>query len=207
MAGGGAADENTTTDVPTGELAAEIIADLNEYWSGVDAELGFEYEPVPTQRVTTGADGVLCDGVEVEPEVLDDNAFVDSACREGLLVAYDPDYLARSPARAEATLSHEWGHVIQAQAEQIDLGADPDGLPIDAELQADCLAGAWAASRASVEIDSLRQDIAEAGDPSDVEVDDPDAHGTAEERTTAFDVGFERGPGACVDELIDALPG
>ncbi|MEM7274101.1 MAG: hypothetical protein AAF547_13535 [Actinomycetota bacterium] len=195
-----------------GEFADEatilaIVDDLNRFWSVADEELGFDYTPVSPTRVTTGADGITCDRQPIEPDEVEGNAFVDSGCAEGLLVAYDPDYVGVSLARAEAVMAHEWGHVIQAQAEQLDLSLDPDGLPIDAELQADCLAGAWAAERADADIARLRQDTGGAGDSDDVPFDDPHAHGTPEERMAAFDVGVDGGPSACVDQLLDALPG
>lgn len=183
-----------------------IVADLNDYWSEADAELDFEYEPVPPDRVITGDAGEVCSGEPIDPEELEGNAFVDPSCTEGLTVAYDPDYLEASLARAEATMAHEWGHVVQAQAEHIDISFEEDGLPVDAELQADCFAGAWAAERAEAEIELLREDTAEAGDTDDVELDDPEAHGLPEERVVAFDVGLDGGPVACVDELIAALP-
>jgi predicted metalloprotease len=185
---------------------ATIVADLNGYWTVASAELGFDYEPVPIDRVTTGTDGAVCSGVAFDLEELAENAFVDPSCDEGITVAYDPAYLDASLARAEATMAHEWGHVVQAQAERIDISLDENGLPIDAELQADCFAGAWAADGARSEIEALRDDTAEAGDPDDVEVDDPDAHGFPEERVIAFDLGLGGGPVACVEELLDALP-
>lgn len=188
-----------------GEIAA-IVDDLNEYWSEASAELGFDYEPVSLDRITTGEDGVLCDRQPIDPAEVEDNAFVDSGCAEGITVAYDPDYVAASLARSEATMAHEWGHVIQAQAVELDLSEDPDGLPIDAELQADCFAGAWAADRAESNIEQLRQDTKKAGDPGEVDIEDPHAHGTPEDRVAAFDVGLNGGPQACIDELIDALP-
>ncbi len=191
--------------VTTDDVAA-IVQDLNDYWIQADEELGFDYRPVPIGRVTTGSDGVLCDAERIDPEEVEGNAFVDPGCAEGITVAYDPAYLGDSLARAEATLAHEWGHVIQAQAVDLDLSLDPDGLPIDAELQADCFAGAWAAERAEADIERLRTDTEKAGDGSDVDVDDPHAHGTPEQRAGAFDVGLDGGPAACVDELIDALP-
>lgn len=202
-------DEDAEADGTTGFDAevAGIVDDLNAYWNENDSELGFEYEPVPYDRITTGEDGVVCDRREIDQAEVEDNAFVDSGCAEGILVAYDPDYVGASLARAEATLAHEWGHVIQAQATDIDLSLDPDGLPIDAELQADCLAGAWAAERAEADLERLRADVAAAGDPEEVGIDDPHAHGTAEERTAAFDIGLDGGPAACVDELMSALPG
>jgi len=97
-------------------------------------------------------------------------------------------------------------NVIQAQAADLDLSQDPQGLPIDAELQADCFAGAWAAERAEADIARLRTDTKKAGDSATVALEDPHAHGTPEERATAFDVGLDGGPAACINELIDALP-
>ncbi len=207
----GETDESEATEaagadpVAADEISA-IVEDLNRYWSEADVELGFDYEPVPFDRVTTGTDGVVCDAEPIDPNEVEGNAFVDAGCAEGITVAYDPDYVTASLARAEATMAHEWGHVIQAQAEDLDLSQDPDGLPIDAELQADCFAGAWAAERAEAEIEQLRTDTAKAGDPDEVEIDDPHAHGTPADRTAAFDVGLDGGPRACVDELLDALP-
>ncbi len=185
----------------------EIVDRLNDYWSVADAELGFEYQPVPSSRVSDGTDGVTCDGATVAADEVEGNAFVDGGCEEGILIAYDPAYLGAGLARLEGTLSHEWGHVIQAQAADLDFSQDPDGLPIDSELQADCFSGAWAAADADAGVASLRSDLARAGDPDGVAVDEEDAHGTGEERTIAFDLGFERGPAACISDLVDQLPG
>lgn len=191
---------------PLDEDVAQVVDELNAYWSQADAELGFDYEPIGTDRITTGTDGVLCDFQPIEPDEVEDNAFVDSGCAEGITVAFDPAYLGRSLATTEATMAHEWGHVIQAQAIELDLSEDQDGLPIDAELQADCFAGAWAAERATSSIEDLRADTAGAGDPGPVDIEDPHAHGTPEDRVAAFDVGVDGGPAACIDQLIDALP-
>ena len=195
----------TTTAAPPRDVAA-IVADLNAYWTARDADLGFTYSPVPANRVGSPRDGVTCDGRPIDRAEVEGNAFVDPECREGILVAYDPAYIGSSLVRAEATMAHEWGHVVQAQARELDLSEDAEGLPIDAELQADCFAGAWAAERAVSDLTALRRDTARAGDPHHVDLEDPDAHGTPQERATAFDVGVEGGPAACVDELIDALP-
>ena len=162
----------------------EIVDRLNQYWADTDSDLGFHYEPITDDRLSVGDDGVTCDGEEVRAEDVSDNAFVDPGCREGILVAYDPEYLAAGLARMEGTLSHEWGHVVQAQAAELDLSLD-----------------------AEAGLEALRSDLARAGDPSDVDLEASDAHGTADERTIAFDLGYERGPEACVFELVDRLPG
>ncbi|MEM9652862.1 MAG: hypothetical protein AAGA65_12250 [Actinomycetota bacterium] len=200
----GGGDRARTADLD--ENVAAIVDDLNGYWSEASSDLGFEFEPVGLDRVSTGRDGVLCDRRPIEPSEVTGNAFVDSSCAEGITVAYDPDYLGGSLVRSEATLAHEWGHVVQAQATELDLSLDPDGLPIDAELQADCFAGAWAGERAASAIEQLRRDTAGAGDEGEVDIEDPHAHGSPEQRVAAFDVGLDGGPQACVDELIDALP-
>lgn len=201
----GAACGDTDQSATTDEIAA-IVDDLNAFWEVADDDLGFDYEPVPVDRVGTGDAGLTCSGVEIRADEVADNAFVDPSCDEGITVAYDPAYVGDSLARAEATMAHEWGHVIQAQAQELDLANDPNGLPIDSELQADCLAGAWAAERAEADIERLRRDTAKAGDEGDVDIEDPHAHGTPADRTAAFDVGLDGGPSACINELLDALP-
>lgn len=203
---GSTTDQASDTETADAEIAA-IVDDLNQYWSEADSELGFTYTPVPPSRVSTGNDGVTCDRQEIDPSDVEDNAFVDAGCSEGITVAYDPTYVSASLARAEVTLAHEWGHVIQAQSSELDLSLDPDGLPIDGELQADCFAGAWAAERATADLEELRIDVAESGDPHGVPLDDPDGHGTDQERLDAFNIGHAGGPVACVEELVTALPG
>lgn len=198
-------DAERTADDPD-VLVSGIVDDLNEYWSGIDDELGFGYTPLVADRISTGGDGVLCDGEEIPPEDVEENAFVDAACAEGIVVAYDPGYVAVSVERAESTMAHEWGHVIQAQARELDLALDPEGLPIDGELQADCFAGAWAADYATANPAALRRNVAETGDLDDIPIDDPDAHGFADERTAAYDIGYDGGAKACVDQIVDALP-
>ncbi len=196
---------STAAPASLDEIAA-IVDDLNAYWQEADDDLGIEYTPVPADRVGTATSGLTCDRRPIDAEDVADNAFVDPSCDEGITVAYDPSYVGSSLATAEATLAHEWGHVIQAQAAEIDLSLDPDGLPIDSELQADCFAGAWSAERAEVDIERLRSDTAKSGDPGEVDIEDPHAHGTPKQRVAAFDIGLSGGPSACVDELIDALP-
>ncbi len=169
--------------------------------------LGFDFEPVPFARVTTGGDG--CSAMARSSNTRTWRATPSSTppAPRGQLVAYDPGYLTGSTARTEATLSGEWAHVIGAQLVEIDLASDPDGLPIDAELQAGCLSGAWATTEATADIDVLGADSA---DPSGVEWRRnrrPDAHGTVEKRTLAFDIGLGGGPSACVDDLLDSLEG
>ena len=193
--------------IEVNDMVTEIVDDLNAYWQEADAELGFDYSRIPHDQVGSAEDGLTCNLQLLDPvEIEESDAFVDGGCSEGIIVAYHAAEIGRSLAVAEATLAHEWGHVLQLQAPHINL-AQKSGLPIDRELQADCLAGAWAGERAITGVEALRAEVAETGDEGDVALDDPDAHGYADERQLAFDIGFEGGPRACIDELIDALPG
>ncbi len=207
-----AACSAATDAAPGGTLAdaRALGAELNEWWDEVaDDTLGFDFVPVPMDRITDGTDGATCDGISPDPdgEDLDLNAFVDSACREGVLVAVDPAYLVGPPLHMEMVLAHEWGHVLQGQAPHLDAW-EFDGLSIDTELQADCFAGAWAGGTlgpVGVEQAALR--TAESGDEEGVAVDDPDAHGRPEQRRAAFHLGALGGPAACVgDSLLSVLP-
>ncbi|MEZ5186201.1 MAG: neutral zinc metallopeptidase [Candidatus Nanopelagicales bacterium] len=98
-------------------------------------------------------------------------------------------------------LAHEFGHGAQAR-----LGlSDQFPLTIESELQADCFAGAWAAW--ADEQGLLGQDAANqaadavvsVADPEGVPWNDPQAHGTADERLTAFADGVDGGATGCYD--------
>ena len=112
-------------------------------------------------------------------------------------------------------LAHEFGHAIQARADEWD---QPGVLK---EQQADCFAGAWTAHVASGASDVIRFDDADirAGLVAMINVRDPiefgglsaDAHGTGFDRVGAFQDGFEGGAARCktfftegrLDKLVD----
>ncbi len=131
------------------------------------------------------------------------NAFY---CTDGDFIAYDDAELF--PELADqfddlvigVVIAHEWGHHIQAlQRYQLQ--------PVIYELQADCFAGAWVNHLVSddsallqVDDDQLRVALSgviqfrdEPGTTSTVQ----GAHGSAFDRVSAFQDGFESGVGAC----------
>lgn len=187
------------------EVAA-IVDSLESWWDDVDSSLGFEYDAVDASRIGSPSDGITCDGVGIDLDEVEENAWVDPECSEGLTIAYDEAYLTSSLAVAEGTLAHEWGHVIQAQAPELDVALWEDGLPIDGELQADCFAGAWAAVEAEADTVGLREDVALSADEPGYPIDEDDAHGSEELRLAAFDLGHEAGVHACIDDLVSLLP-
>ena len=93
-------------------------------------------------------------------------------------------------------------HQIQDQ-----LDIDGDSLPM--EVQADCFAGSWMGwmRNGALEIGD-EQEIADIlvaiADPRPDRAKQPDGHGNAKERVTAFALGLDGGAGACVELLPPA---
>ncbi|MGB1252139.1 MAG: neutral zinc metallopeptidase [Candidatus Promineifilaceae bacterium] len=102
-------------------------------------------------------------------------------------------------------LAHEWGHFIQ---DQLNLLSQQRPLR-RIELQADCFAGAFTkglqniGQLGSTEYESGRQLIFSVGDdiidPS-APYNRPGAHGTAIERQTAYEYGFNNDDNACLSQ-------
>ena len=94
-------------------------------------------------------------------------------------------------------MAHEWGHHLQTL-----LGIAP--APGNTfELQADCLAGAYASDagqRGLLDPGDITEAVAmaaTAGDPLGLPQDTPGAHGINDDRITAFMRGYLGGVDAC----------
>jgi hypothetical protein len=187
--------------------ADEVGAALDEWWAVQIATHSQSWRFLPVgDRLTDGDDGVRCDGeVVVVDDDLVDNAWA-ALCHEGPVVAFDPATFRGSDVALQVILAHEWGHVGQALDRRLDeLWADPDAPYAETELQADCYAGAWAASGMSLADRELAvEELRAIADPPDTPQDDPDGHGTADEREAAFRLGVDRGITACLPDSFDA---
>ncbi len=148
-------------------------------------------------------------------------------CPADQLIYFDLDFLVELQERfgaegdlaAQYIVAHEYGHHVQTalgiNAEMYRLQqADPrnaNGYSIALELQADCLAGAWANdANARGQFDSSAE-IQEALDAAEAVGDDriqqatqgrvsPETwtHGSSEQRVSWFDLGFQTGdPNRC----------
>lgn len=187
--------------------AEEVGAELDRWWEQQLAEHSDPWRFVAVgDRLTDGDDGVTCDGdpVTAEDELLD-NAWA-ALCREGPVVAFDPATFRRSDVALRVILAHEWGHVGQALDRRLDeIEVDRTAVYAETELQADCYAGAWAATAMTAEEHELAVlELRAIGDPESVPLDDPDGHGTPDEREAAFRLGIERGITACLPDQFDA---
>ena len=98
-------------------------------------------------------------------------------------------------------LAHEWGHLVQGNLGLL----QGQFLTIQTELQADCFAGAWAASAGEKgyleegDLDEGASSLFKAGDDIDYPWFKPGAHGQPEERIQAFNMGLEQGADACFE--------
>jgi uncharacterized protein len=96
------------------------------------------------------------------------------------------------------TVAHEWGHHVQNLLGLPKLVLEARGRirNVDVELQADCLAGVWAATlyaRGTLErgdVDEAVRFAATLADHRGIRVTDPHAHGTARQRREWFLRGY-----------------
>jgi predicted metalloprotease len=185
------------------------VADLQDYWTDeLPALYGVDYRRIPASKIiayTSTSKIPRCGPGPVRYKDVAQNAFY---CNAGKFVAYDDENLFPQLDREfgdftiALTLAHEWGHAVQDQA-------GLTGPTIALEQQADCFAGAWvrnvgegASTRLSLEEGNL--DTGLAGfltfrDPPGSDPTADGAHGSAFDRVSAFQEGFDSGPERCAD--------
>ena len=162
-----------------------VVGDIDAYWAQQFANAGFTYAS-PGLRSIDGAMETSCGPIDpyVSP---------GAYCAADGTVYYSTAWAPNEPA-AEllwwTVLSHEWGHHIQWQT---DTGVT---TVLEAELQADCFAGAYMSHAADVGlVDSAAvtqalQLTQAAGDVWFFLPHDAPAHGTKSERALAFMSGM-----------------
>ena len=168
---------------------------VNAYWRSWFAQQGARYRPPIVKGGYTGRGGPRCGG---EPSV-PGNAYY---CPSANFLAWDENlmragYTQIGDAWVYLVIAHEWGHAIQAQL--------PRRLVSQAvELQADCLAGAALAGAARDRLvriepgdgDEIAQALEAVAD--DYPWTNSTSHGDAQERTSAFQTGVNRGVDTCL---------
>ena len=202
-AGGGGVD----LQVYDNDLAS-MVDSINAYWRAEYASSGEPggYKPPHDVIAYAGGDSQpTCGGAPPAPM----NAFY---CSNPDLIAWDeknlliPYYRDKGDLAVGIILAHEWGHLIQQR-----LGLQFK-YTIEAELHADCLAGAWLgeveaeglldgkAPGAGGDIDEAIDAIFSVGDPPNTPFEDPQAHGPPQARVDALGVGYDGGLDACGKE-------
>ncbi|MDG4826430.1 neutral zinc metallopeptidase [Asanoa sp. WMMD1127] len=167
------------------------------YWSATFKQSGERFQPV-RRIISYTRDGEVDCGGEPVPR---NNAVY---CPDGDFIAYDVNFAVAAfqqvgDAFLYYLLGHEYAHAIQQR-----LGVQ-HRLTIDHELQADCMAGAYlgdsvrgkALQLAEGDLDEFQRGLLAVGDDPSVPWFTPGAHGTAEQRTESFFLGYERSLDAC----------
>ncbi|MDY7105647.1 MAG: neutral zinc metallopeptidase [Actinomycetota bacterium] len=197
-------------DLAYAEIVNRSVASLDAFWAEqLPAAYGIEYTPLagvqpwdPRDESTLPA----CNGRQQPIESYANNAFY---CRADDYIGWDDTglmprlYQEYGDAAVALVLSHEWGHALQAR-----LDVDIDAIEtVYSELQADCFAGAWAASVIGGSSSALALDVGDVDeaisgyllfrDPPGTDPAAEQSHGSAFDRVGAFGDGFRVGPGIC----------
>jgi uncharacterized protein len=181
---------------------AEVLDQLDAFWRGIFAETGATYR---TPTVIRLEDFVITGCGPAGPE---DFAHY---CRPDEAIYYSPDALAGHARRIGdfapiVVIAHEWGHHVQRL-----VGLTPE--PGNAfELQADCLAGAYASEAGQQglldpgDVTEAVASSADAGDPLGLPQDAPGAHGINDDRVISFMRGYLDGVTGCGLPLASVRP-
>jgi predicted metalloprotease len=168
-----------------------------QYWKAQFAGSGRTFRPV-TKIVAYGAAEPVACGAE---EIGRNNA---AYCPDGDFIAYDEAWALGAfrqigDAFIFYLLGHEYAHGIQLR-----LGIQKQ-FTIQQELQADCMAGAYIGDEVRADrlqlqdgdLDELARGLDAVGDAPGQPWFAEGSHGTARQRTQAFNNGFERSLAPC----------
>ncbi|MEP2373244.1 neutral zinc metallopeptidase [Ilumatobacter sp.] len=220
-----ASEQSTGGDDDTCSSEAEQILcgatiDVQQYWIDQYPESfnGLEY-PVTSTVFFSGFTNTGCGQASAQTGPF--------YCPADKLVYFDLDFLAQLQDRFDAQgdlaaqyiVAHEYGHHVQdalginAEMNRLQQGdrRNANVYSIALELQADCLAGAWANDAdarnqfdSGAEIEEALNAAAAVGDDAIQQATqgrvDPEAwtHGSSEQRVKWFNIGFESGdPNRC----------
>lgn len=196
----------------TDRLAATVVSDVQAYWAAnFPALTGKPWHDLDGGffSVDTSAAGGRPPPCSAGTQDLQGNAYycatVDAIAwdRSALLPVLREHY---GDAAVAVVLAHELGHAVQQRS-----GVDTRSArePLRTEAGADCYAGAFLRTTADGRAAHLRFDPAQLDralhalivfrDPIGADPAAGDAHGTSFDRITAFQDGFQRGPGGCSD--------
>ena len=170
------------------------------YWQDKLAEEGADTSP-PARLVSYWSHGqdVPCGGEKLGPANARYCGATDTISWDGRWI-YGTLYRLGGEAAVAFLLAHEFGHLVQQR-----LRVDWDfATTIEAELNADCLAGAWlgavdeeVASLTDEDFLALYGAVDDVADAPGTPWFDPTAHGNADQRGGALLFGGKHGPRAC----------
>ena len=204
---------NPGADDELADLTARVLGDTEDVWQREFSARGMRYDP-PTLTLFTGRVQSACGFASAASGPFycppDQGVFIDLS----FFAELDRRFGAPGDFAQAYVIAHEVGHHIQNQ-----LGIlgrfnelrrrmserDANAMSVRVELQADCLAGVWghyAAARDLLDpgdLDEALNAAAQIGDDTMQQrargyvVPESFSHGTAEQRSRWFAVGFEFG--------------
>lgn len=198
--------------LPQGELfiesdsfLQEVVNDLDAFFSDVLSYTATTYRSPGVVLVTEGSSAMSACGPAQSgfwgfycPP--DGTLYLEDALLSGL-VDQGLDFAAAF------VVAHEWAHHVQTV-----LGFERTTRPqswnqvhsIELELMADCFSGAWARDalgRGRIAVEDVEEamqfTVERLGDPNYIDEYDQQAHGTGQQRVTAFMNGFQEGFSGC----------
>jgi predicted metalloprotease len=237
LLGGGSPSQETspappvtagTPNDPTGKFVALILGDTEDRWTEIFVASGRTYHP-PKLRLFAGSEPTPCAfarsamGPFYCPR--DQRIYLDTSFFEDLQNKFGGCSNSKACKFSEAyVIAHEVGHHVQDElgilprvmkAQQAASSKiEANQLQVRLELQADCLAGAWA-NRAQQkhnfldpgDVDQALQTASAIGDDrleketQGYVVPDSFTHGTSEQRKRWFLNGFNSGQASACDTL------
>ncbi|MDQ2683832.1 MAG: neutral zinc metallopeptidase [Chloroflexota bacterium] len=198
------------TPLVEGDLINNTLTDLDNFYRGAFEYAGIEYVVPGAVLVTSGTSAETACG-PAEP------GFWAFYCPPDGTIYLDESFLGqleeRAPFAVAFVVAHEFAHHIQTVIglERV-AGQQPDEWnevhSIELELMADCMSGAWSqdvGTRGLLRPDDIEQTmeftIEYLGDPAYIDVYDPQAHGSSQQRHDAFMGGYLDGFSACNIEI------
>ncbi len=198
-------DVSATIDAPRDALFPDPLhAHVDAYWARVFDAVGQPYDS-PNGVIAFDEPLVTaCGRANPEEEaafycVVDEKIYYSQTFRD-LIERQIGDFAW------VVVVAHEWAHHIQGQL-GYELGVSPDSSvatpPIGLEQQADCLAGAYSVDAETIgwlDVGDIQEALTMteiSGDPPGTAWNDPRAHGSGDQRTDAFLVGYQGGLDAC----------
>lgn len=205
MSPGAAAPSGPSAELETFDLAAVAFDEQAQFWESEFPDVfGRDFDPVDTfEAYDSLSEPLSCGSDRLDYAKIEANAFY---CPADDYVAWDIQGLIE-PLRTEfgdltigIVISHEFAHAVQVRG---DLG----GPSIVIELQADCLAGAWASSTSTgasafhlddATLDETIEGLLQLRDGIGTSARNRQAHGSGLDRISAFLDGLEYGVQECL---------
>jgi predicted metalloprotease len=185
------ASQGTSTDGSTtaGEedLVTSLVDNVNAFWESEFALRGYPYSPAGVSFIYEDPVDGVCGPFYPE--------YGPGYCPLDTTLYYPVDWLYEGRDLADYgeaamgwAVAHELGHHAQQQLDALGLQGW-FSIPLEqAEIQADCFAGAWARQAGEQfgdgGVEAVLNAMANAGGPG---------HGTSEERISAFRLGYDTG--------------